>query len=401
MLKKLKTYFLEGNLFCGIEVTQGTNGTGYIAILIRRKKNQLVVEATETFNDLLSVKAFIPKNTPVFVCINTDKVLIKDVQSSDNKSALVNKVFPNINPDNFYYELITTKNRSLVSVCRKEVADAVINDIEKESISVCGFSIGISAITPVIPHLNTDHIALSSYVIALEDTEIQSLTKINTENHRVFSLNGMELKSCYLLAFGGLLLYVLKSHNSFANFSDQNIAYAKEVSQKRFFGSFLKVGITLLLLSLLINFAVFSYYFDKAENLKQTVQVNEENKTRFLTLDSVVAGKQKMVEDILASSSSKSSFYIDKLIQTLPQSILLQQLTYHPLEKRVKEGQEIVVNRNQILITGVSGNSEAFSKWIEAIEAFKWVQKVSVSHFGTNNSSAGSDFILNVFVYEQ
>jgi hypothetical protein len=69
---------------------------------------------------------------------------------------------------------------------------------------------------------------------------------------------------------------------------------------------------------------------------------------------------------------------VDAIVRGLPESILLSDLDYHPLAKRIKPEQPIEIQKNIMLISGESTNSDGFSKWLALMEANAWVKQVDI-----------------------
>lgn len=146
---------------------------------------------------------------------------------------------------------------------------------------------------------------------------------------------------------------------------------------------------------LLVNFFFFNHYFNKVAELSQLSQVNQSTKNQILKLDEVVSKKQKMVDDLLKSNGSKTSYYANEIMQGLPNSVLLKVFNYQPLLKRVKEGQDIQLKDRTIYIEGRSGDSQIYSDWISRLERKDWVSKVNILDYGQAASKV-SDFKIEI-----
>ena len=131
--------------------------------------------------------------------------------------------------------------------------------------------------------------------------------------------------------------------------------------------------------------------------MQQTSQINQTTKLKIIELNESVSKSQKMVEDMLKGNSSKSSFYINTIVQSLPNSILLSELNYQPVLKRIKAEQPINVDSNSILLSGESNNSDMFSKWLTDLENIKWINKVEILSY-EDFSKSSSKFSLKLGV---
>ncbi|EDP94149.1 hypothetical protein KAOT1_04742, partial [Kordia algicida OT-1] len=165
--------------------------------------------------------------------------------------------------------------------------------------------------------------------------------------------------------------------------------------QQRFFSQFSMFGLGFVLFLLLINFFVFNSYYSTVEEMKQTAAVNSNQKEKLLTLKTLVEQKQKTVDDILKKSSSKSSYYIDAIATSLPNTLQLSALKYQPLTKRIKKNNPIQLKKEELIISGISTDSDLFSDWIQKIESLDWVVAVTVADYGAVSKN-NSEFTLKI-----
>ena len=157
---------------------------------------------------------------------------------------------------------------------------------------------------------------------------------LSSENYDV---NGSSVSNDQLLSFSGALQPILKNISTNTNFSIEKRRLEDSYKQTRFFNLFIKFGGLFVLGLLLINFFFFNHYFDSVNELEQVSEINQVTKNQIIILNETVSKKQKMVDDLLKSNGSKSSFYSHTIIQSLPKTILLSDYHYQPLLRRIKE----------------------------------------------------------------
>ena len=129
---------------------------------------------------------------------------------------------------------------------------------------------------------------------------------------------------------------------------------------------------------LLVNFLFFSFYFEKTKTWNESSQINQAAKKKVIKLNETVSELQKMTDDMLKSSASKSAFYINTIVNSLPESILLSEINYQPLEKRIKKDKTILLQKNTIIVSGNSNDSQLYSQWISVLENVDWVSHIDV-----------------------
>jgi len=127
---------------------------------------------------------------------------------------------------------------------------------------------------------------------------------------------------------------------------------------------------------------IFSYYYDKLEILNQDSSINSSNKERLVKLKETVSSKETRVETILGNKNTKSTLYLDEIANSVPNTMLLDAITYQPLLKPIQKNKLIEQNLNTILIEGESYNSDDFSNWTDTLEGFKWIKAVETQGYG-------------------
>lgn len=398
MIEKLAKYLTYGNRFCGVEYTNENEQDIYYTSLLKQTKKELVEDSFFNTNSIEKISENIPKHQHIFLTINTDKVLVKTIESEQQDHLkLVYKAFPNIDTESFYYEVLSQENIHFVALCRRDYVDAIISKFSESKLNVIDFSLGHS-LAGILTNFASQNVVYSSNSkIEITDTAIRTIKKEEPASEH-YDINGLKVSNQYLLSFIGAIQNVLKSDFSNTNFTLKKEQLVNEYKHTRFFNQFLKFGGIFILGLLLINFLVFNHYFNKVNELGQISELNQATKTKIITLDKSVSKKEKMINDILKGNTSKTSFYNDRIISDLPKSILLSDLEYQPLLKRINKEKPIEINKGIIRIAGTSDDSEVFSDWITQLERLEWVDKVDIIDYGTESRSV-SDFQIKVALH--
>lgn len=396
MIEKVKTYLLYGNHFCGIEQTIQDGEEKVFVTVLKKSKKELDIDHAFEVSSNESLASKLPKKQHAFLVINNDNVLTKHLESKQaNLEKLVYNAFPNINLDDFYYEIIAQGNKHFVSICRKDYLDALITKYKENGITIINISLGNMMASSISPFTNEKTLLTSNACLSIENDTITVIEKTVTKESATYDINGLQVNNNYVLSFAGALDSVLHHFQPVTNFDILKQSLKSDYSQSKFFTQFLKMGLVSVLGVLLINFFVFNHYFNAVNILQQTSQVNQTTKQKLLKLDEAVSKSQKMVDDMLKSSSSKSSFYVNAIVQSLPQSILLTELNYQPLEKNIKKEKAITLKDNTIIVSGASNNSESFSKWVADLETINWIQNVEILNY-EDTSKVVSNFSIKL-----
>lgn len=395
MLNKILKYLKYGNRYCGIE-HYSDNGNDILQVcLLKQTKNELDVDSVFQVESIEDATKKLQKNQHVTLVINNHKVLSKTIESEQNDALkIVYMAFPNINLEDFYFEVLSENNIHFISLCRKDYINSIIESYSKRNSFIVDISLGNTIISAVKSFINDDKVHTSNAIVAIEDNHIVKINKNETEHH-TYNINGLTIPNDQLLSFSAALQSVLKNSTSKINFEAKKLLLEDDFNNARFFNQFLKFGGIFILILLLANFFFFNYYFDKVNELHQVSEINQSSKTQILKLDEAVSKKQKMVDDLLKSNGSKSSFYSNSIIHGLPNSILLSEFNFQPLSKRIKTGKIIEPDENTISISGTSNDSELFSIWLNEVEQEDWVEKINIIDYGKATSNS-SDFKLKL-----
>lgn len=369
---------LFGKQYIGIEFFSINNEDKIAFLQVERKKNELVISKNEIFNKIDSLSNEKSKS-PTVLLINNIQVLQKETSGVDsNDRKLLHKAFPNLQIDDFYYEIWRKETFSIISICRKKYVDDLIITLSN-LFTITSISLGISSINnlmsfslPNIITTNTQSLFLNG-----EDNFIQNGVHENIN----YSINGLQVHNTHLLPFSGVLKLILPNTTT-GSINDLNLRLTEDFKQRSFFERGIKVSLMFILSLLVINFFLFTYYFDKAGEMNEKVSLNQTGIENIKKIKKRIKDKEQTLKNFSNTSASKSSLLLNELIQILPSSILLSEVIYHPLEKKIKEDEVILSEDNYVIITGSTLSNEAFTSWIEKAEKLKRVKDIMIISFG-------------------
>ena len=373
--------FIFGRQYLALELFT-LSQVEYIAMLaVERKKNELVISQQELFESKEDYTKYKSK-LPAALIINNGNVLHKEVHGHEAVDArLLHKAFSGLKVDEFYYEIWRHGEIAVVSVCRKNYVDETIARLE-ENFNIASVSLGVNSISALSGFEYPPVLTTNTQRIDLEASE-NIISSFDAPQHD-YTINGLNIPSSHLLAFCGTLKFIIPSVTT-GSIVDIGIILYDKFRQKTFFDRGLKTGIGILLGLLLINFLVFSYYFDTAVAMTETVSMHKIDISNITKIRQRIKDQEQRLQNFTSSIASASSLVINDLVKNLPSAILLSELSFHPLEKKIKEGEPVVTTDSQILISGATLSNSAFTQWVQDIEHSKWVDKVTINSFGTNS----------------
>ncbi len=397
MINKVKSYWNYGNNYCSIELTTVSGDNKLHLVSAKKKKNEFTdfnfIEAT-SFSELAIL---LPKNQHCYLIINTDKVLIKEIPFIENDQKALAHAFPSLTSTDFYYEILKTKTKCFVAISRKEDIDFILKEAASQNLEILGFELGFSSLPCLIPLIDEDNIVTSSYEFNALEGEINAFSENKTQNRLSYSIDDIEVNSNFLLALSGIFNYLTPPNEQSSNFIEENNNLNTLQKQKNFFKKGMLLGIGILLISLLINFFLFNSYYKNLQTKQEEVQLLKTQKDRYLSKSTIIESKERIVQNILNSSTSKSSFYINQIVAYKPSSILFSEIVFQPLQRTIKADKAIEYTLGEINISGESNDKNTFSNWIETLENFDWVKSVTVTNYGYSKKNESS-FSVNISI---
>lgn len=397
MLSNVISYWQFGTTYCSVELTNFDKKEKFFSVCAGKKNEEFVDFKYAESSSIKELSNKLSKNQHLYLTINTDKVLIRDLPDTENNNNILSKAFPGLNFSEFYYNVLTTDKKSFVSVCRKDYVHNLIDSLNKEKIEVIGFELGFATLSNVIPSLDEKSIQTNKYRFTLENQQIFTFDQVTADSNTLYKIDSIEVSSKYILALSGLIKYVSESQQLRSNYTDTNDSLKQNQSHKNFFRKGVVVILGVLLVSLLINAVVFSNYYKKQQLLQEEFQMIKSQQDAFLLRKNEVESKEKLAENILNNENSKSSFYINRIIAQKPNSIIFNEIEFQPLEKAIRADKKIEYISNEMVVKGLSSSKTDFTSWIETLESEIWLESTLVknyAYFSQTNSTFELRLIL-------
>lgn len=396
MLQKLQSYLLFGNHFCGVEISQKNGQEVLYITLLKKDKSELDIKNSFEVSTIESLKEKLSNKLPVFLVINNQNVLTKRIETDSKEPLqLVNKAFPNINTNEFVFEVLVQDSVHFISICRKEYVESLIKRFKKIGISTVNFCLGNSIVSSTLNFIDSQVVYTSNAEIEIIDNQIHAIHSKDIGETTMYDLNGISVSNQNLLSVVGALDLVVENYIPKTNIIEEKRKLSVNFRQKRVLDSLLKVGLTGVFVLLLVNYFYFSYYYNKVQILEQSSLINQGSKSRLMELNEKVGRSQKMVEDVFKSNTSRTSLYTSSLVQSLPGSILLNELNYQPLLNRIRPEKQIEKEDNVMVVKGESTKSVDFSIWLGQLENMDWIENFEVVDYSDVSNSV-STFTIKV-----
>ena len=402
---------LKSNSATGLEVVLLPDGKLELNVLVL-EKNKTALTTVIKEDGVISFEAaakLIDVKSPIILILNGKGIIHRNVEATatDTLPALLNKVLPNANIDEFVLQHTNVdETHVFVSVIRRSVLDDIMDALKKEQlINIANCLLGPFAINDVL-HLIDDTIEKNNqllfggYQIQRKENVITGIDAIDASEYKDRVLIGGEYVSAkMLLPFAAAVSYYTDSVEGVIN--AENVDAAKEEHhQKQKFG-FLAWSLLIAAFSvLLINYFVFNFYWIKNQETTTVFALNQSVWENYKALKTECEEKQEFLEQNGLLESSKTSFYMDELAASLPRSIQWLDASVSPKEKKKSSDNtdEVLFKKESISISGNCNRSVDLNDWIKKVRKIKWVKAVSLVDYVQNNSKENGLFSIEILI---
>lgn len=376
---------LLGNSYIGIECFSANNEDRYAFLQVTRKKNNLEIAEKEVFKNIEDLKSA-SKKLPVTLIVNNSYVLQKEIIGNDNNDKkLLHKAFPNIQLDDFYYEIWRRGTTAIIAVCRKSYIDELVHTMS-DNFRIVSISLGLCTASGIASFITEESIVTNSHELYLH-TDENSIKPLISPEKPDYDVNGLSVNSQWLMAFAGVLNCIIPTDKTSGSILELKKTLEEDFKQNSFFEKTLRFSIGLILGLLLINFLLFSHYFKKNNEMDTTLSMSKVEIEKIGSLKKQVTDKESRLESFANNTASRSSLLLNKITASVPSSILLTELVYHPLEKRIKESEPIQPQDSIIIISGKILSNQDFTNWVSEIEKLDDIEKITITSFGKENNN--------------
>jgi hypothetical protein len=378
---------LIGKQYVGVEHFSVNDEEKIALLLVENKKGELITNQ----KNKVTYKGQIPeqwdKKLPFYLVVNSNQVIQKEVTIIDNSNEkLLHKAFPNLNWNEFYYEIWRLKTKSVIAITRKNYIHELISQYQKQGILIIGISLGICSIAQITDYSQKTTFVTNNQNITITE-ENQTITTHHPKLSILYDINGLSVENSWLLAFSGILRLLVNNNSITGNLTNYNHQLQDNYHQKSFFNKGFQIIVGTLLTILLLNFFVFNHYYRKAQDTSEKIVLNNSSKEEMLTIKERVTTKEKKLQQIVGTTAAQCSSMINEITRKVPSSILLSELIYNPLDKKIKPEEPIIVQQKRITISGTTISNVDFTKWIEQTEKLPFVNEVVIIHFGKSETA--------------
>lgn len=362
MLKEKLQALMKLNTITGVEMHTAKDGQRLLhACTIGIAKQQLSFGAKEkAMKSVLHLaKNFKPGD--IALCLTGKGVVTKkiaQVQKVDQQ--VVNQVLPNANPEHFYFQHYQSGEYSFISAIRRTEADEVLAQFSEN-----GFRVLL--------------LSLDAFVLegAMELKE---------------GLLEPELQLAYAAAFQLLLA------ESPVEIEHQPLVFARQqaLAKAKLKGIAMVSGLVLLVL-LLLNFLLFSYYSGQVKSLSAASNITSAEIGKLRGQEKDISKKTALIKVAGWTGGLNYAYITDQLLACMPAKMSLQEFSINPPDElQSRSRHESVYLCKALKIAGSCADASMLNNWIFAIKAKDWVEGCKIMNYEINQDDGNGLFTIAV-----
>lgn len=400
---------IKSKTVAGIEIILLSDHSFEInCVVFKKNKSVLQIEkqreGIKTIEELIN---YVDVHLPVVLVVNGKGIIHRKVSFSENDtiSTLLNKVLPNANNNEFYFqETEIHSTQKFISIVRAVAIDELVEELKKNkftNIVACllGPFVANNLISLIDPNLiDNEYWSFGTYQLQIREQRITELSMVDANSTNTKILIGEDsIAQKLLIPFAAGLSYFVGTENGIQN--SVAIDFLKtEYKQKQKFQFFSWVLVILSLIILMGNYSIFNHYWNKGNEMNAQLLLNQSALSRFDTLKKEVAQKKEFLEQNGLLENSKTSFYADRLAASLPSSIQLTEMNIHPLKKKqandVSDG--FSFDTKIINLTGNCERSTDLNDWMKDIQLKSWIADVTLVNYRQDKEIDKGLFLLEI-----
>ncbi|WP_417887125.1 PilN domain-containing protein [Zunongwangia sp.] len=344
-------------------------------------KNEFQLTTNAIVSSSKELERILKKIKHAYIIISSDKVLIRKIEKPSNNSiSLLDKAFPNLNKDDFFYETLEEGNYVFVAICRKSEVIEIIEFYKKYNI----FCINLSFVffkTSILKKVLPENFIAGQFSIKTKQQIITNYEYVEdiTDLDTKYKIGEDLINSVFLPNVCAFSVYFEKAIDpDLETYLSKNRTHA---IQNKILKTGLPIGLGIILFILLINTIIYTHYFNKLENLKINQQYEIAKLNNYKSLEKEI---DSLNHDLLQLNNKQlypPSYVINRIIAVVPTSISIFNLSYQPILKRIENNSSIQLKKNSIDIQGNTSDPTSVSLYLNQLENEPFVSEVKIKNF--------------------
>lgn len=390
-----KIYVVEGRI-------SPTNEMEYFALELH-KKGKSKISFQEVHRAKLNEEELfetLKKAIPVVLCIEGKGILSRAFeQVEDPDQDWVKKLIPGAHEEDFYPYQIEEDQTVYFSLARRDKIDEILGRWTNFGFRVIDVHLGNLVLTKaILKAFNLDlkpklEGGFNTFLVE-ESIKIAELDEGSAGQQ--YDIGKEKLRSQFLVPFVLGTRYWVESQSE--DIPDEIKENSLQEKYKVAFENVGKLGVALVFFILVFNYLIYSRMADKYEiiSVEYASTLKEMDRTKELKKewDKTIV----LLNQIGLLNGTKTSFYADRVAETLPNRRSLTNMVLYPLQDKLKDGEEVHFDKGSIVIEGEMQSSQDMNAWINSLQRFEWVDKVELDAFQKADKKATNIFHLTLYL---
>lgn len=367
MIEKIKKYFNTISKILVLEQVNYEQETEYNLSELSLRKGNFKIHHTHSFKNLGDLKKLNKNKLPVLLLINGRMVLTKTNPSS----------LDSFSEEQFYLTEFTNVDNTYYSIARKDIADDCVTYLEETNVILLDVFVGpLNA----IHYFETQSESLM-HIPPFDFSKIEGKYSYSFEGEKRFlfpkiQLEEFEVGSNFIPSiYSGIEYLAQKQHTVQINPNKTEAVFSQLIKP------FLLVVFGLYLVVLSVNFFYQNYLSEKYENSELESEFLLAQQDKLASLEFELVQKQKVLNKVGISSDNTLSKYLDQLALMIPKDMVLNKLSIHPINKKLKNNKALQIRTNFILTEGKVNNVDTLNELIMRIEKHKDFKSAKIISF--------------------
>ena len=354
--------------------------------------------------DINEITNFIPKETPIGLVINGKGILYKslNIQNEANDKYILKQILPDANTDEFYLQKCITETnenncKAIISLARKESIDTIVETFSNIGF-VVGLSIGPFIFNNIISLLSsTDDIAYKNLIIKILSSNISDYEHQEGKQSYTIKLNDQDINTTFLPSLALGITFLTDKNFRFTEFHTTLHQY-EEYTFKRKGIKIIKYSLLGIFTLLLISYLLFDTFYSKTESLRTEMAQKEQICSELETLRNSYNSKSRFLKESGLLKQTKISFHLDKIAETIPSTIVLDEIDVNPLQKNIGQKKTMKFEKDVIIIKGSSKDSYIFNQWVKELKAISSFNDVNILQYEFKGKESKAYFSIKINV---
>ncbi len=364
---------------------------GNLLTACQYKKDGTAMQSLETFESVQALLKKFGNSKAYWLQVEGSGVLSRLV---DRASGYKDDLIINGDKDDFYFSSITDGEKSIVSFVRKNTVSAIEEAFKEAKVHLLGLSCGI---VPSVMAVGASGLLKGEFEVELRNEKILRFERKEHVKEQVIC-NDRYMSPQDVTGEG--ILGSFNAGNMVVDFcwTYELVKTAKEeyVQHKRF--NVIGVGsIFCVFLIVLVNYFYINQLNQEVAELEQELSLSNNNLSLLGQLEQERTRKEQLVETSGFTGNNFISYYLDKIGQSVPNSITLTTMDVFPLVEKLKEKQKVSVDTKKVQLSGLTASSVVLDDWIEKMNRFSWVKTIEVVNYSKiSDAQAEFDLLLTL-----